>query len=125
MLNIEKQLQKLEEQLTQPAFRHDRQVASSLLADEFREFGSSGRIWDKEQALDSLRNEASARFSVADFEAAVLCPGIALVTYRAVRHSLASGENSTSLRSSLWIWRDGRWQMLFHQGTPVTNQNPL
>jgi catechol 2,3-dioxygenase-like lactoylglutathione lyase family enzyme len=28
-------------------------------------------------------------------------------------------QGSESLRSSLWVMRDGRWQMLFHQGTTI------
>jgi len=41
-----------------------------------------------------------------------------LVRYRSVR----TGEDGTTveaLRSSLWVLWQGRWQILFHQGTRV------
>jgi hypothetical protein len=41
------------------------------------------------------------------------------VTYRAVRRDESDHSEVASLRSSLWVIRDGRWQMLFHQGTRV------
>jgi hypothetical protein len=51
-------------------------------------------------------------------QARELAPGLALVTYRAIR--AAPGALAVqSLRSSIWACRDGRWQMLFHQGTRI------
>jgi len=47
-----------------------------------------------------------------------LAEDIALLTYRSTRPT-ALKTASQALRSSLWIYRDHRWQMLFHQGTPI------
>lgn len=114
----------LEEQLLQPEFRRDRAAVAAVLAEEFVEFGSSGRVYDKQQILDLLQTEAPVRAVLTDFQARLLTPGTALVTYRAIRpHASPAPDGkieirAASLRSSVWVRRDGRWQMIFHQGTP-------
>lgn len=120
MDSVEAQLRSLEEQLLQPDVRRDSQHISLLLADEFREFGSSGRIFNKEQILHALQNDAPSGFVIEDFQSTPLCAGTILVTYRVTRHNLSMYERSASLRSSIWTRRDNRWQMLFHQGTKTT-----
>ena len=115
------ELRALEEQLLQPDFRRNRSAVAALLADDFVEYGSSGRIFTKQQILDLLAAETPVLFELSGFSAQILAPGIALVTYRAVRHS---DPPIASLRSSLWIHRDSQlagtaspWQLRFHQGT--------
>jgi len=106
----------LEQQLMQPEIRRDRERASALLHEEFREFGSSGREWSREAILDLLEQEANQLPpEVLDFAVRLLSPIAALVTYRAARAS------STSLRSSLWVGDDSGWRLLFHQGTRVAS----
>lgn len=117
MTDIEIQLCELELQLLTSSVRHNRDAVSHLLAEEFREFGSSGRVFDKQQILDALMNESPAEISMADFKTTVLADGIALVTYRACRQNDTQSKPAISLRSSIWVMRDGRWQMVFHQGT--------
>jgi hypothetical protein len=102
----------LEVQLMQPVFRRERERVGALLAEEFREFGSSGRVWNRETILDLLVEEADyIAPAIEDVAATMLSPETALLTYRAVRPHLST------LRSSIWILREGRWRVLFHQGT--------
>lgn len=118
------ELLRLEEQLLQPAFRRDRAAVSALLAEDFVEFGSSGRIFSKAQILDVLAEETGRRIELTEFAVHLLAPDAALATYRAVLHT-GSGAPGATLRSSLWIRGEGRWQMRFHQGTriPAANQS--
>jgi hypothetical protein len=115
--SLEDHLRQLEEHLLQPNVRKSAEEVSELLADEFMEFGSSGRIFDKRHIIESLRIEPTARRSLVDFKTSALAPGIVLVTYRAVRQGAPGEQPIYSLRSSIWRLIDGRWQMLFHQGT--------
>ncbi|MEH2058780.1 MAG: nuclear transport factor 2 family protein [Nostoc sp.] len=46
-----------EERLLQPNVRKSAKDIIDLLADEFIEFGSSGRVFDKQQIIKSLQNE--------------------------------------------------------------------
>jgi hypothetical protein len=115
--SLEDHLRRLEERLLQPTVRKSAEEVFEVLADEFIEFGSSGRIFDKRQIIASLQMEPTVHRSLRDFKTSVLAPGVVLVTYRAVRQGAPGEQPSYSLRSSIWKSIDGRWQMLFHQGT--------
>ena len=108
----------LEERLLQTSVQGSEQEISKLLADEFIECGSSGRIFDKKRIIESLQSEGLVEIFLSDFEAKSLASGVILATYRAVKHE-SDGRRSYSLRSSIWKLIDGRWQMIFHQGTPT------
>lgn len=108
---------RLEERLLDPANRISEADVANLLADEFIEFGSSGRVFGKQQILEELRSEPPVERSLTDFSARSLAPGVVLVTYRASRRDLDGQSAMTSLRTSIWKRIDGRWQMVFHQGT--------
>jgi RimJ/RimL family protein N-acetyltransferase len=110
-------LQALEEQLLDPATRASSQAVASLLTQNFREFGSSGRIFDREKILAELAHETPVRIALSDFHLQRLSSTAALVTYRSYRTTADRGTDS-ALRSSIWILEgDGKWRMQFHQGT--------
>jgi len=110
----------LERQLMDPVFRKNREQVSALLAEDFREFGSSGRVWSRAAILDLLANEEAYTAPVVeDFAMQRISPETALVTYRTLRADAASDAPQVTLRSSLWVLRGNRWQVLFHQGAKV------
>ena len=112
-------LQALEAALQSAAVRADSASLAQLLAEEFVEFGSSGNVWTRAATLADLPAEQFTPRSISDFQAQLLADDVALLTYRSQRHAAGAVPASASLRSSLWKWRDGRWQMAFHQGTPI------
>lgn len=112
-------LQALEAALQSAAVRADSASLALLLAEEFVEFGSSGNVWTRAATLADLPAEQFTPRSISDFQAQLLADDVALLTYRSQRHAAGAVPASASLRSSLWKWRDGRWQMAFHQGTPI------
>ena len=112
-------LQALEAALQSAAVRADSASLALLLAEEFVEFGSSGNVWTRAATLADLPAEQFTPRSISDFQAQLLADDVALLTYRSQRHAAGALPASASLRSSLWKWRDGRWQMAFHQGTPI------
>jgi hypothetical protein len=115
-------LQRLEEQLLRPEVRASPDQVSRLLADDFMEFGSSGRAYDKAEVMVGLAAEqplpAGLRILASHFEMKILAAGVALVTYRTAR-PVPGADPARSRRSSIWKLMDGRWQMVFHQGTPL------
>jgi hypothetical protein len=117
-LSVADKLRALEDRLLQTDFRRNRKVVSELLANDFREFGSSGRVWNKQQILDLLETEPSFHAVIQNFQAIELVSGAFLLTYTASVQRVGS-DSTASLRSSIWIRRNGRWQMIFHQGTPA------
>jgi hypothetical protein len=117
---MEAQLRELEEKLLKPEVRRDPETVSALLTDGFREFGSSGRIFSKQQILSALQEELPSRqLSLTDFQATAPAPDVTLVTYRAAQRHNQQQSIVQSLRSSIWVFRNARWQMLFHQGTKL------
>lgn len=84
---------------------------NALIADDFYEFGSSGRIWRKEDILQSLPQENALDFKINEFKLTKPESHVVLVTYK-----LTMNEKH-SLRSSIWKYQQDRWQMIFHQGT--------
>jgi hypothetical protein len=117
-MDVRETLEQFERQLLTSATRHNATEVSSLLADEFREFGSSGKAFSKTEILSHLQSEGSVPLSLHGFEAYQISDQAFLVTFRAVKE-VPELPPVESLRSSLWIYRDGRWQMLFHQGTKI------
>ena len=116
--SIGEELRRLETDLLRSEIRRNCEALWGLLAEDFCEFGSTGRIYSRDQIVKALQKESPRLFSVTDFSVKVLSEGVALVRYQAHRAE-AGKEASTSLRSSIWVLRDSRWQMLFHQGTRV------
>lgn len=93
----------------------DERIAD-LLADDFIEYGSSGRVFDKQQILAALREEPQAELVFEDFRAKTSGRNAVLATYR-IKAVFADNSTRSSLRSSIWVRKSGRWQVVFHQGT--------
>jgi len=83
----------------------------SLIADDFLEFGRSGRVWTAASIRDVIEAPPGEPVSIDHFAVDELAEGVVLATY------LIRGEPSVN-RSSIWVRRDGRWVIRFHQGTP-------
>lgn len=82
----------------------------SLIADDFEEFGKSGRVWNARFTREVLEGPPVASVSIVNFEVAELAEDVVLATY------LTAGPPSVH-RSSIWVRREGRWLVRFHQGT--------
>ncbi|WP_438496790.1 DUF4440 domain-containing protein [Paenibacillus sp. IHBB 3054] len=109
-----KQICELEEKLLNTEVRTSPDELSRLLADDFFEFGSSGKVWHKHDLMGE-EGAGEVRMTLSGFELHPLSGEAVLATYR-IMNEETGGE---TLRSSIWKFRDGRWQMFFHQGTPV------
>src|SRR5689334_11741762 len=113
------QLRALEERLTQPEVRRSPELLRQLLAEDFREFGGSGRVFDRRQIIEALQGQEPVQISLDGFQAQELAPEVVLLTYRGQYQRPNSTEVARSLRSSIWRLERGQWVMVFHQGTPA------
>lgn len=118
-MDLQAHLIDLETQLHRQEVRADEHALRHLIAEDFFEFGVSGTVWTREAVIDALRDEAFSPREASEFRLTQLAEGVALLTYRAHRGATAARPSADSLRSSLWRLGDGRWQMVFHQGTPL------
>ena len=114
----------LEEKLLRQETRNSPGEVASLLHADFFEFGGSGSVWNRQQTIDRLAQELPIGRSLTDLSVRSLATDVMLVTYRAVGRDLVSGKEWHSLRSSIWKLTDGRWQVIFHQGTPTQALQP-
>ena len=119
-------LRRLEEELLKPEVRHSPDQVGTLLSDDFVEFGSSGGVFNKQQVIEALEQEGppdpTSRLSMVDFIARSLASDVILVTYRIIEEGGPGTRQESKLRSSIWKLIEGRWQMIFHQGTRSTAQ---
>ena len=89
--------------------RTARAAVAALLHPEWQEIGRSGRLWSRDDILDSIGPIPPVDFQVVSVDR--LGPDTILLLWRT-----ATEERST-LRSTLWLRTGGRWQARFHQGT--------
>jgi hypothetical protein len=77
-------IRRLEEALLVPEVRKSAAQIAALLADEFVEIGSSGRIYDKDQIIGQLLQESGevSPRTVSDFTARELADGLILVVFQ-------------------------------------------
>jgi len=85
--SVEDQIRFLEEQLLKPEVRASPRELEIILADDFLEFGSSGRVYDKQQIIAALQQESGGEILLMDFQVKLIGPGAALATSRTVRFS--------------------------------------
>ena len=115
--NLGKTMLALELELLSPPVRTSGERLDQLLADEFVEFGASGRIFDKNAMIAMLRQSTSSViFQVNNFRLVTSGEHEVLAAYTLEVRSDAGDVLRKSNRSSLWARREGRWQLLFHQG---------
>ena len=123
-MNLEQELREVEEIHLRSGVRSSPESMAALLADEFVEFGSSGRIFDRETVISSTSREAAFQSRIDDFVVSALAPGAALTTYRLSAWSAIDQQERVTLRSSVWLRRAGRWVLVFHQGTVAIGAAP-
>lgn len=120
--NLKSHLKELEESHLKPEIRTSSEELDRLLADDYFEFGSSGIVIYKRDCVGEggVGVRGVRELSLHDFEIHPLSLEAVLTTFR-VRDETRKQD---TLRSSIWKYIDGRWQMFFHQGT-VTKSNSL
>jgi hypothetical protein len=114
------ELLELERRLLDPEVRHSVVSVDRLLHPEFIEFGSGGRVYNKEMMVSIMTREEPAPVMIRDFTVRELADGVALVTYRTV-----GTEGKEARRSSVWVRQLSRWQVIFHQGTRIPSRLSL
>src|SRR5579862_7015486 len=110
MPTVAEQLRALEEALPDRSVRADRAAVLDLLSEDFREFGSSGRVWTRDQIVELLANEMSSLVGIENFRCDVLAENVALLAYRAVRTDRPMGAPVSSLRRSIWVKEGNKWR---------------
>ena len=110
-------LRLLEEGLWREETRFDSGWMEDVLAPDFFEFGRSGRVYGRQDTLDTEAQPIDAELPLMDFRARLLDPNLAQVTY--VSAVTYGDVEELANRSSIWSRTETGWQLRFHQGTAI------
>jgi len=105
----------LEQKLWRENTRFDHTFMERVLADDFLEFGRSGRIYERADILSVRAHAIQALIPLPNFNVRLLSKDVAQVTYDSVE--TIDGAVRTVRRSSIWSRAPKGWVLRFHQGT--------
>lgn len=107
----------LEHAIWQAVSRADTDFLSATMAPDFFELGRSGKRYSRDDILSGMDQQPDVVTRLHDMQSHELTPEITLVTYISeVRYDRGT---EWANRSSVWDRSSGRWQLRFHQGTPI------
>jgi hypothetical protein len=110
------ELERLEEGLWRAQTRFDMAFMERVLAEDFFEYGRSGRTYLRQDILNVPHDEPKTTFPLPNLSIRLLSPDVAQVTYDSEVEYAGVVEHGR--RSSIWSRRDASWVLRFHQGTP-------
>lgn len=113
----------------EPIFHHPDKFGRSeqdilaQICDEFFEIGASGRIYSKQDVLNTLLeryNDPTYQdiWETKDFTLTQIAPDNYLLNY-----TLNQNKTRVTRHSTIWRNIDGAWKILYHQGTLVRKNN--
>lgn len=110
-------LAELERSLWTSETRFDSAEMEVILADDFHEFGRSGRRYAKGDMLLAENDAKEITAVLHDLAIKDIAETAALITY--ISEEQLGTRSVWSNRASLWISDMDRWKLHFHQGTPT------
>lgn len=118
-MKLTERILQLEKELLKSEVRKSSQKINEILSDDFIEFCSSGNIYRYkngdifQEKDDKLENN----WRILDFEIKELSDDCLLALYKVIKLNEKDENKRSSIRSSIWKLQDGKWEMIFHQGT--------
>ncbi|WP_329041501.1 nuclear transport factor 2 family protein [Streptomyces sp. NBC_00178] len=101
--------------LLDPVVRASADQLSALLHPDFREIGTSGRLWERDSIIAMLTDPGAPRpvtLTASRMRGDRLAPDLVHLTFDTESRGLRSH------RSSLWRLTGHGWLLYFHQATP-------
>jgi hypothetical protein len=108
-------LERLEEALWRSETRFDTSFMNKVIAEDFFEFGRSGRVYQRQDTLAAGFQAIDAVLPLPDFQARLLNENTAHITYNSA--VMSNGVVEHARRSSIWSRTESGWVLRFHQGT--------
>ncbi|AHE67045.1 DUF4440 domain-containing protein [Legionella oakridgensis] len=93
-----------------------------LIDDEFMEIGKYGEMHDKAEVARWLMSDERSEYYGVQFDAKQLADEVILLTYISENKENQGANRKQVFRSSIWRLHQGKWRMVFHQGTPLSGQ---
>ncbi len=105
-----------EEELWLEDTRFDVSYMERIIADDFFEFGMSGRVYKRAETINVPRCAIDAVIPLPKFKARLISEDVAQITYDS--EVTYNGVTEYAHRSSIWKRKSKSWILKFHQGTP-------
>lgn len=104
--------------------RHDLDLLRRMYADEFRGLTATGYLVDRERLMEVFkRDDPSTVFTIDEIAVRIVgqASDTAMFTGRLTTKKRDGGEVLGQSRFvHLYVWREGRWQILYGQGTRLS-----
>jgi hypothetical protein len=113
---VRAELTQLEEDMWREGTRYNPAFQERRFAPDFIEFGRSGQVYSREQAICTESRPILAMLPLPNLSVRLLDSNTAQVTYDS--RVADGGTHQYAHRSSIWSRIGGVWVMRFHQGTP-------
>ena len=114
---LKEKIRVLEELWLQPEVRRNPDQLSELIADDFIEYGASGKVYLKKDIMELFPAAPGTDMEIEEYHARTLSPQVVLLSYKMTSRGKGTAAGTKSERSSIWRLTDGRWQIVFHKGT--------
>ena len=112
------ELTRLEEGMWRAELRYNATFQAERFAPDFFEFGRSGRVYSREEAILDKPEPIHAALPLRNLQIRALdVDTVQLTYYSEVQYGT---ETEYARRSSIWSRTDRGWVMRFHQGTPYS-----
>lgn len=118
-MKLTERILQLEKELLKSEVRKSSQKINEILSDDFIEFCSSGNIYRYKNGdiFQEKDDELENNWRILDFEIKELSDDCLLALYKVIKLNEKDENKRSSIRSSIWKLQDGKWEMIFHQGT--------
>jgi hypothetical protein len=108
-------LTRLEEAMWREETRYGLTFQQTHFANDFFEFGRSGRVYSRDQIIQTQGHTIQAKLPLPDLQIRLLDANTVQVTYNS--EVIHKGITEYARRSSIWSRTPAGWVMRFHQGT--------
>jgi len=106
-----------DEKLVWDAFKaRNYDAFASYLTNDFVEIEADG-VYDKAGSVKGVQGMDFSKTTLSDWKTVRFDDDASLVTYAL---KMPGMKPETEYHSSIWVNRNGKWQGLFHMGTPAT-----
>jgi len=109
-------LTRLEEAMWRPDTRFNLAFQEAHFAQDFVEFGRSGRLYSRAQIISTDAHPIEATLPLQELNIRQLDHDTVQLTYNS--EVIYDGVREHARRSSIWSRTPSGWVMRFHQGTP-------
>jgi hypothetical protein len=125
---VEQELISLDKQWGEAGLKGDTALLEGILADDF--MGASGTgVLNKAQSIAEAKSNApnitNATYVADEYTVRFIDPNTAVMTHSAVEKGLDKGKEYTDQHRSMHVWvkRNGRWQVVASQTTPIPQKS--